>query len=112
MEDSENLMRKAVKLQMTSTYRSDFTGTQLGIHTEAIRMIKYVPEWKSQAKCNNDIESRFHYQMKKQNQILLNNTTRYGCNHNHNKYAIGGSPNYNPFLRSVNNTSSLSDVFC
>ena len=112
MQDSENLLRNAARLQMQSTYRSDFTGIQLGSRNQAIRMNKYVPEWKSQAKFNNDIESRFHYQTKKQNHILINNTTRYGCNSNFDKYAIGGSPNYSPFLRSVNNSSTLSDVYC
>ena len=113
MEDSENLFRNVIRSQMKSTYRTDYSGIQLGTPREVINTNKYTPISKSHhLNFKNDTEARFHYQYNKQNEILTNNTTRYGCNVNHKKYAIGGSPNYSPFLRGVSNSNSLSDVFC
>ena len=94
MDDDKSIIQNAIKVQMQSTYRTDYSGMQLGTQPP-IRTHKYVPFWREQVKYNTDTESRFNYQDNKQINLLKNNTTRYGCNINKNIPAIGGSPNCN-----------------
>ena len=109
--DHESILKNVIKIQMQSTYRSDFSGIQLGTNPN-IRVDKYVPEWRANINYSKESESRFHFKNDAQYGLLKNNTNRFGCNKNINRAAIGGAPNYSPYLYSLKNPNALSDVFC
>lgn len=105
--EHDRFIRNVIKVQMQSTYRSDYFGLD-PLKYVKINNDKFVPDWKANVKYSKDSESRFQYQTFAKNDTLATNTTRYGCNKNHQVAAVGGSPNFSPFIYNLSRHYTLA----